>query len=60
MLRRDQHHFANARSIKNGLDKARLHHANKISQEASGLLNTEQLSKIDDIDILSSRVLRVG
>ena len=59
-LRRDQAHFANARSIRNALDRARLRHANRIFKEASGLLNADQLSTIDDVDILSSRVFEGG
>ncbi len=59
-LRRDQAHFANARSIRNALDRARLRHANRIFKESSGFLNADQLSTIDDVDILSSRVFRGG
>ena len=59
-LRRDQAHFANARSIRNALDRARLRHANRMFKEASGALNADQLSTIDAIDILSSRVFRGG
>ncbi len=59
-LRRDQAHFANARSIRNALDRARLRHANRMFKEASGTLNADQLSTIDAIDILSSRVFRGG
>ena len=59
-LRRDQAHFANARSIRNALDRARLRHANRMFKEASGTLNADQLSTIDAVDILSSRVFRGG
>ena len=59
-LRRDQAHFANARSIRNALDRARLRHANRIFNESIGLLNADQLSTIDDVDILSSRVFKGG
>ena len=59
-LRRDQAHFANARSIRNALDRARLRHANRMFKEASGALNADQLSTIDAVDILSSRVFRGG
>lgn len=59
-LRRDQAHFANARSIRNALDRARLRHANRIFNTASGLLNADQLSTIEDVDILSSRVFKGG
>jgi probable Rubsico expression protein CbbX len=59
-LRRNQAHFANARSIRNALDRARLRHANRIFHDSSGRLNAEQLSTIDDVDILSSRVFKGG
>ena len=59
-LRRGQAHFANARSIRNALDRARLRHANRIFNEASGVLNEEQLSTIEAADILSSRVFTGG
>ena len=59
-LRREQAHFANARSIRNALDRARLRHANRMFKEASGALNADQLSTIDAADILSSRVFKGG
>ena len=59
-LRKEQAHFANARSIRNALDRARLRHANRIFKEASGVLTADQLSTIDDVDILASRVFEGG
>ncbi len=59
-LRREQAHFANARSIRNALDRARLRHANRMFKESSGALNADQLSTIDAADILSSRVFKGG
>ncbi len=54
--RRTQPHFANARSIRNALDRARLRHANRIFETAKGPLSAEELSTIGPEDILASRV----
>ena len=54
-LRRQQPHFANARSIRNALDRIRLRHATRLfgSNEA---LSREQLTTLQAEDILASRV----
>ncbi|MGO9547824.1 MAG: CbbX protein [Rhodomicrobium sp.] len=57
--RRTQSHFANARSIRNALDRARLRHANRIFASASGPLSATELSEISASDILASRVFLV-
>lgn len=54
--RRRQPHFANARSIRNALDRARLRQANRLFEETKGPVNAEQLSTIIDRDIAASRV----
>ncbi|MGO8953494.1 MAG: CbbX protein [Rhodomicrobium sp.] len=54
--RRTQPHFANARSIRNALDRARLRQANRIFASASGPLSASELSEISASDILASRV----
>ncbi|MGO9172480.1 MAG: CbbX protein [Rhodomicrobium sp.] len=54
--RRTQPHFANARSIRNALDRARLRQANRIFASASGPLSASELSEISAADILASRV----
>jgi probable Rubsico expression protein CbbX len=54
-LRRDQPHFANARSIRNALDRARLRQANRLFERNVPLL-ARDLSTIDAEDILASRV----
>ena len=59
-LRRKQPHFANARSVRNALDRARLRQANRVFKTASGPLKAEDLSTIDDVDILPSRVFSGG
>ncbi len=54
--RREQPHFANARSIRNALDRARLRQANRIFAAATGPLTANELSEISAEDILASRV----
>jgi len=62
-LRQQQPHFANARSIRNALDRARLRQANRIFREAmagKATVNAEQLSTIAAEDIRASRVFDGG
>ena len=59
-LRRGQSHFANARSIRNALDRARLRQANRLFATAEGPLDAAALSSIDAPDIRASRVFRGG
>ncbi|MGF1560870.1 MAG: CbbX protein [Geminicoccaceae bacterium] len=59
-IRRTQPHFANARSIRNALDRARLRQANRLFETADGPLDAQALSAIDEIDIRASRVFRGG
>jgi probable Rubsico expression protein CbbX len=54
--RRAQPHFANARSIRNALDRARLRHANRLFALGRKNLTARELSEIDAADILASRV----
>ncbi|CDX13031.1 putative CbbX-like protein, containing AAA-ATPase domain [Mesorhizobium plurifarium] len=54
--RRAQPHFANARSIRNALDRARLRQANRLFESAKGPLDAEALSTISAEDITASRV----
>jgi probable Rubsico expression protein CbbX len=56
--RRQQPHFANARSIRNALDRARLRHANR-HFEQQGPVSREDLMTIDAPDVLASRVFDV-
>jgi probable Rubsico expression protein CbbX len=57
--RKAQPLFANARSIRNALDRARLRQANRIFA-SEGPVGVEALSVIDAPDILASRVLARG
>ncbi|MER8465825.1 CbbX protein [Mesorhizobium sp. M1396] len=59
-LRRRQPHFANARSIRNALDRARLRQANRLFEQAKGPIDTEELSTIRAEDIRASRVFANG
>lgn len=58
--RRKQAHFANARSIRNALDRARLRHANRLFTEEKGSLDADALSTIRESDIRASRVFAGG
>jgi probable Rubsico expression protein CbbX len=58
--RQNQPHFANARSIRNALDRARLRQANRHFDDPSSSVSVEDLITIDAPDILSSRVLTNG
>jgi probable Rubsico expression protein CbbX len=53
-LRRRQPHFANARSVRNALDRAKLRQAERLVN--SGVVSVEALSTIEREDILVSRV----
>ena len=54
-LRRQQPHFANARSVRNALDRIRLRHATRLFA-ADAALSREQLTTLAAEDILASRV----
>jgi probable Rubsico expression protein CbbX len=55
ILRMQQPHFANARSIRNALDRARLRQANRLFA-AGGTVDRNQLMTIEEDDIRRSRV----
>ena len=55
-LRRAQPRFANARSIRNALDRARLRQANRLFEGRTATLSREMLATIEAPDILMSRV----
>ena len=62
-LRKQQPHFANARSIRNALDRARLRQANrifKLAMEGSATVTTKELSTISADDLRASRVFTGG
>lgn len=51
-----QPHFANARSIRNALDRARLRHAHRLFQSGRAQLSADDLATIAAQDIRASRV----
>jgi probable Rubsico expression protein CbbX len=55
-LRREQPNFANARSIRNALDRARLRQANRLFQRRGATLTRDALMTIQGEDIRASRV----
>ncbi len=58
-LRMKMAHFANARSIRNALDRARLRQANRLFAKG-GKLGRSLLMTLEDEDILVSRVFKEG
>ena len=59
-IRRKQPHFANARSIRNAIDRARLRQANRVFNNSEGPIGANFLSQIEDVDIRQSRVFSGG
>ena len=59
-LRMRMEHFANARSVRNALDRARLRHANRLFAKKDKKLTKDELVTIDAEDVLASRVFREG
>ena len=59
-IRKKQPHFANARSIRNAIDRARLRQANRVFNNSNGPIGASFLSQIEDIDIRQSRVFSGG
>ena len=55
-LRKTRPHFANARSIRNALDRARLRQAKRLFERRGSPLTREALMTITAADIRASRV----
>jgi probable Rubsico expression protein CbbX len=53
-------HFANARSVRNALDRARLRQANRLFERRGQALTRDDLITIDEPDIRASRVFSGG
>nr|NP_045136.1 CbbX [Cyanidium caldarium]Q9TLY2.1 RecName: Full=Protein CfxQ homolog [Cyanidium caldarium]AAF12958.1 unknown [Cyanidium caldarium]WDB00259.1 CbbX [Cyanidium caldarium] len=51
-----QPHFANARSVRNAIDRARMRHANRIFNLSSKIVTKSNLTTIQAEDILKSRL----
>lgn len=59
-LRMKLEHFANARSVRNALDRARLRQANRLFSSAKKSLTKKDLMTLESDDILASRVFQEG
>jgi probable Rubsico expression protein CbbX len=59
-LRMTLEHFANARSVRNALDRARLRQANRLFGRRTGPITREDLMTLEAEDILASRVFQEG
>jgi probable Rubsico expression protein CbbX len=59
-IRKKQPHFANARSIRNAIDRARLRQANRVFNNSEGPIGASFLCQIEDVDIRQSRVFSGG
>jgi hypothetical protein len=57
-LRIAQPHFANARSVRNALDRARLRQASRLFDDRDRELSKDDLITIEAQDILASRVFK--
>jgi probable Rubsico expression protein CbbX len=57
-LRKQQPHFANARSVRNALERARLRQASRLFANPDKVLNADDLSTLNAQDILASRVFQ--
>ena len=55
-VRREKPLFANARSIRNALDRSRMRQANRVFESEADVLTKNELVTIQDIDLLQSRV----
>ena len=55
-----QPHFANARSVRNALDRARLRHAYRLYSHPEVATTDESLTTIAAADLLASRVFSDG
>ena len=58
-LRIKQPHFANARSVRNAIDRIKLRQANRLIRQG-GIIPKEGLARIDAADIRQSRVFQGG
>jgi hypothetical protein len=58
-LRVQQPHFANARSVRNAIDRLKLRQANRLMAQG-GAIAVDELTRIDAADIRASRVFRGG
>jgi hypothetical protein len=55
-LRQAQPRFANARSVRNAVERARLRHASRLADQGAGPLTKDDLMRLEPEDFLVSRV----
>jgi probable Rubsico expression protein CbbX len=55
-LRKEQPHFANARSVRNAIDRARMRQANRMFNSGDKMLTKAELVTIEPQDLLKSRL----
>jgi probable Rubsico expression protein CbbX len=58
--RRQQPRFANARSVRNAVERARLRHANRLFGQSAAALRKDDLIRLEPGDFLASRVFQHG
>ena len=58
-LRISQPHFANARSVRNAIDRIKLRQAVRLVEQG-GCIVKQELARIDELDVRQSRVFREG
>ena len=59
VLRMRQPHFANARSVRNALDRIKLRQANRLIARG-GMVSRDDLARLDAVDVRASRVFESG
>jgi probable Rubsico expression protein CbbX len=59
VLRSRQPHFANARSVRNALDRIKLRQANRLIARG-GRIPREELARLGEVDVRASRVFQAG
>lgn len=55
-----QPHFANARSVRNALDRMRLRQASRLFAERDRVLTRDDLTTLGEVDVRASRVFNAG
>ena len=56
----NQPHFANARSVRNELEGARLRHAHRIASDPELSRSKDDLMRLEAVDILSSPIFALS
>jgi probable Rubsico expression protein CbbX len=59
-ISKNMEHFANARTVRNAIDRIRLRHANRLFQQRNENLSADDLRLLDAADILPERAFQEG